>query len=647
MIAAVGGRRLLLTTLLTVLLLSAIAVTAQQRDARVAPAGAGTISGAVLSADPNPQPVRRVVVSISGGDMESPRSVITGDDGRFVFGRLPAGSYSVVARKAAYLPAEFGSMRPRRPGSRITLAAGETREIALTMFKGAAVGGTLVDADGAPVPGVTVIAMDARAAAAATTLGGRSGGTPVSSQGSGVTDDRGRFRVFGLMPGEYVLMASPLPDGSGEIGAASAAEVDAALAALAQRPIGAGRAGAPGARPATVPAPRSVGYAPTYFPGTAMFSEAQRLRLEAGENREGLNFAVTHVLVASIEGVVSGPVPSLNAVQLAIIPDTPRISGIFGTAAITSKPPDADGNFAYGNLAPGRYRVVARARAGGEPQGPAGGTPLATGRGGISGGGTPPPGFLTAAAGDMLFAVADVEVRGQDVKGVSLPLRPGGTIAGRVVFDAASAPLPDDLRAFRIQASMLGGSYVSQRGDTRVGTALSSIPPVAVNADGTFLISGLGPASYALNVSVPQDATSVWKQRTAIVDGRDLFDEVLEGPNISLRDVVVTLSDKRTEIAGTLQSASGQPASEYFVVAISANQAHWTPGSRRLQSGRPDTNGRYVFSDLPAGEYVIAALTDLDPVEWQDATFLEQIAPAGVRVTIREGERVRQDLRIK
>jgi hypothetical protein len=54
-----------------------------------------------------------------------------------------------------------------------------------------------------------------------------------------------------------------------------------------------------------------------------------------------------------------------------------------------------------------------------------------------------------------------------------------------------------------------------------------------------------------------------------------------------------------------------------------------------------------VFTDLPAGEYFIAALTDLDPAEWQDPAFLDQIAPAAIKVTLAEGEKKRTDIRIK
>ena len=116
---------------------------------------------------------------------------------------------------------------------------------------------------------------------------------------------------------------------------------------------------------------------------------------------------------------------------------------------------------------------------------------------------------------------------------------------------------------------------------------------------------------------------------------------------MNLTGVTVTLSDKRTELSGTLSSASGQPVSDYYVIAFSADRSNWRFGSRRNMSARPATDGRFILADLPAGEYLVAALTDLDPNDWQDAAFLEQVAPAAVKVTILEGEKKTQDLRIR
>jgi hypothetical protein len=317
---------------------------------------------------------------------------------------------------------------------------------------------------------------------------------------------------------------------------------------------------------------------------------------------------------------------------------------MMGTGGITSTPPNDRGEFSYGNLSPGRYRIVARARRTADPLLPAG-------RGGsqVGGmrGGAPPAGTILQPIGEQLLAVADVDVRSQDVGGVALVLQSGGTMSGTVVFDATRAAVPDDLTSIRVGITQLRGGGISTSGSTRVGAALSSLPPVNLNEDGSFALTGIGPDVFYLRCDLPPSLTSVWKLRTAMADGVDLLDALITGPDVRLANIRMTLSDRVTELSGALQSAAGQPASDYYIVAFSTDRAHWRIGARRSLSARPATDGRFTFTDLPAGEYFLAALTDLDPLDWQAPTFLDHVAPAAVKVRVAEGGRTVQDLRIR
>jgi hypothetical protein len=70
------------------------------------------------------------------------------------------------------------------------------------------------------------------------------------------------------------------------------------------------------------------------------------------------------------------------------------------------------------------------------------------------------------------------------------------------------------------------------------------------------------------------------------------------------------------------------------------------PQSRRLRSVRPSTDGQFRLDGLPAGEYYLAALTDADSDDWQSPAFLAQATVAAIKVTLGDGERKTQDLRI-
>jgi Carboxypeptidase regulatory-like domain len=616
-------------------LLLPILLLAQQRDAttqKPVPTGSGEISGRVVTTDRNPQPLRRAVVTLTG-DVPTPRSVLTDDDCRFVFSRLPAGTFSVTARKAAYLATPYGARRPGRSGMPIALAEGQREAISIVMFRGSAITGMLRDRNGAPVRGVDVRAIDGRAFSTPDAL-------PIEIA---TTDDRGVYRLYGVPPGEYYIVALPLLGGSGEIAGPSAASIDAALAMLASR-----RPAAPGATPVAPPPQRTIGFAPVFYPGTPIHSDAVSVRVEAEEERTGIDFELRLLPMAAIDGVVRGDVPNLSAVQITLIPSGPRVNTVMHSGMVSGRAVDAEGRFGYGNLAPGRYRIVARAQRGAVTSS----TPTivsgvqVAGGGGPGGGGAPRP----PSTGDYLYGVADVELRGEDVGSVSLVLQPGGTMSGRIVFGGTGAtPPPPDLSKMRVTISLEGATGSVSSGGVTMGTGLLSSPVTSVRPDGTFDIRGIGPGRYTPNVTFPTTAEAgPWKLRSATASGRSLQDDAIElGPGVDVRDVTVKFSDELTQLSGTLQGVAGQIITEYYIVAIPTDKSIWRPRSRRILSVRPATDGRFVFNDLPAGEYAIAALTDLDPVDLWDAAFLTQIAAAGAPVTVADGEKKVHDLRIR
>src|SRR5690606_11825820 len=108
----------------------------------------------------------------------------------------------------------------------------------------------------------------------------------------------------------------------------------------------------------------------------------------------------------------------------------------------------------------------------------------------------------------------------------------------------------------------------------------------------------------------------------------------------------LTFSDRRTAIAGTLQTTSGTPAPEYFIVVFTTERRWWRPDGRRLAFVRPATDGQFVIGDLPPGRYYIAALTDLDATEWQTPEFLDRVVPGALSFDLQPGETRRQNLQI-
>jgi hypothetical protein len=621
---------------LALVLLLPLGLLADQRDIGKPPAAiadTGEIKGVVVS--PDGQPVRRAVVTLTG-DTPVPRSVVSDDTGAFVFGSLPAGSFLVTARKAAHLAAPYGAVRPGRSGTGISLALGQRADIRITMFKGAAITGAIRDSAGQPLAGIDVRLIDARTLASLDS-------SPVEISTS---DDRGVFRIYNLLPGEYVVVALPNVFG-GEIGAPSSMDLDATLAALATRNR-LGGTSSPTTQPIPEPTSRPIGFAPVFYPGTPDYLNAVRVRVGAGEERSGIDFALKPVPTSAIDATVTGNVPDLAAVQVTLIPMGPRFSTSYNSGSLAGRPIDAQGRFRYSNLTPGRYRLVARARRGDvDSPGPiiVGGVPQGGGR---AGGAPVAEAARPPATGDYLYGYADVDLRGNDVAGISLPLQPGAVISGRIFMKGGAAgAVPTDLTKIRLYLSPEGGAWTVSTGGIAMGPSLASQAITAIQPDGTFEIRGIGPGRFSLSVTLPADAKG-WSLRAARAGDRDLLDDQIDlVPGMEIRDVTIVFSDTPSELSGTLQSASGQPTTDYYVLLMPEDRGLWRPKSRRIISARPSTTGRFVFNNVPAGSYLVAALTDLDPIDLLDVSFLEQIAPAGVRVTVTEGEKRVQDLRIK
>jgi uncharacterized protein (DUF2141 family) len=558
------------------------------------------------------------------------RTVVTDNDGKFEFTALPAGQYTVTATKAAHLPAHFGAIRPGRPGTPIVLAADQILPITLTMARGAVLTGTIRGGDGQPISGARVAVIDAR----------DSGGFERAFFAAQFveTDDRGIYRIFGVPQSEYVIVAVQDVTGTGEIGRRTAVDADRLLAELQQKR---GRPPAGTTPPPPAPLPPSFSFAPTYFPGTPLLRDAARVRVVAGEVRDGLDFVLGAVPVARIMGTITGDVPNLAAVRLVMILDGIRSPIAPGTTPVLSQQVDAQGRFIYSNAAPGRYRIMARANRNDTASAPA--LPPGGGGGSSSGRGSGNPAL---PPGELLFATADVDISGHDVS-VSLTLQPGSTISGRVKFEGET-PVPENaLSTIRLSVSPPDGTYSSSSGAGTFSNTFIGAPGVQVKADGTFEIGNIGPGVVSLFSPLPTAITSNWWMRSAMSGGVDLLDAPFEVKlGADLRDVVVTLSDKRTELSGTLQTATGQAAPSYFIIVFPADSSLRMARSRRIQAVRPSTAGQFVVKDLPPGEYIISALADVMPNEWNDVTFLERAAPAGVRVTLGEGEKKVQDLRI-
>jgi hypothetical protein len=607
----------------------------------LAATGKGSISGVVRVVGTG-QPARRARVSLSAsGDSGGSRSMLTDDQGRFAFDALPAARFNLSASKAGHLNAQYGQHRPLRQGTPIQLAEGQRLQVQLSMWKGSVITGTVLDEHAEAVPGTPV-----RALRYVMTGGQRT----LQSAGNSQTDDRGVYRIFGLQPGDYVVNAAPRNTGAAvdveriqnemrvmtERMQAVPAQNAADLQAMAER-LNALRAIAPaGDEPAS-------GYAPVYYPGTTSPSSAVTIAVGPGEEKGGIDFQYQMVPVARIEGFVTGG-PTPQGITVMLVNAGFDVPGGGPGSART----DAQGAFRFNNVPPGQYTVVARGSVaiGGREGGPGGRGPGPAGRGMV-------PGLARGAAQQQtrLWASTDVVVDGRNLANVMLALQPGMSVSGRIAFEGSQPP-PTDFSRARVTAQpiMLPGAS-GELMQSSAGT---------VDADGRFTIPSVVPGRYRVTASVPSSSsgssssgaispasTTGWTLGSAMVDGQDSLDFPIEiKPSQNVGNVVLTFVDRQTELTGTIVDQRSQPVVDYNLIVYPADQRFWTPQSRRIQSARPATDGRFTFRNLPPGDYRIAPVLDPEPGSWYDPAFLQQLDGNATRITLGEGEKKEQTLRV-
>jgi hypothetical protein len=138
-----------------------------------------------------------------------------------------------------------------------------------------------------------------------------------------------------------------------------------------------------------------------------------------------------------------------------------------------------------------------------------------------------------------------------------------------------------------------------------------------------------------------------WTVDSAVIGGQDALDFPYEVKgNQAVSGVVITFTDQLTELTGMVTNAKNEAAPEFTLVVFPADSRYWTGTSRRIQSARPATDGRYTFRNLPPGEYRLAPVYDLEPGATSDPAFLQQLEGTALRVTLQPGEKKTQDMKV-
>jgi hypothetical protein len=358
-----------------------------------------------------------------------------------------------------------------------------------------------------------------------------------------------------------------------------------------------------------------------------------------------VDLVVDLVPAGSIDGQLSGAVVRMDRVALSLLrPDGHQDSN--ASRPVLTQMPDASGRFRYDAMPPGRYTILARATSdASDPPDKAFEPGITQYRSSGVGASVAP---ADAPAGfEYLYGRLEVDVNGGVTTPAQVTLLPGASASGRVVF-AGTTPAPTDPTGIRIAFAGLEMTSMSMSDRTAIGNELIRGLSTTVLPDGRWVARGIAPARFALEAVVPPAMRGTWWLRSAMWDGRDLLEAPVDvAPGQRFDDIAFTFTDRHNELTGTLTTTIGRPATEYFIVILPADSRYWVPNARRIRSVRPLSNGVFSATDLPDGDYLIAALTDVEPRDLADRDWLAQVAAAGVKVTLAPQGVTRQDLRVE
>jgi hypothetical protein len=404
--------------------LASAQVAAPRADTRSADrTGAASIRGRVIAAETG-DGIRRAEIRITisvQGSQPFQQMTTTDAEGRYEFLKLPAGGYIVSASRRGYVTLQFGQRQPFEAGKTLNLGPEEAaNDVSFALPRGGVIAGRVTDDLGEPVAGALIQAER--------TTFGPTGQTRILVGTFVRTDDLGEFRLYGLMPGSYLVTATP-----------SLNMFEFTQGTNTPR-------GLP-------PAPDTEAFVRTYFPGTANSDEAQPIAVGLGEDAAA-SFPIVSARLARISGTVrtsDGKPLRPSFISLQTTTGSTMSGGSF-------QPIASDGTFVLPNVPPGEYTLVV------VPRGPRF---------------SPTPSQPDAA--DPEFAMMPLTVAGREIAGLTVTTVRGGTISGHVTFSGTpQRELNPPLRVTAYETERLSGQMSPETGSDGV-----------IDPSGKFQIHGI------------------------------------------------------------------------------------------------------------------------------------------------------------
>jgi hypothetical protein len=442
---------------------------------------------------------------------------ITDAHGHFVIAGIPAGEYQFRAGKTGYLPGDY-CLGGRPPKATLMLHPGEKLDtVEFRLSRTALILGRVTDETGEPIVGVEMDAV---------VTGARTGDWVLEDPSRiVVTNDLGEYRINDLPPGSYYLSAI-------DSGSNAYMTSDEHIWQMGKR---------------------YANHLTMFYPNVTKSSEAQKIRLSAGQERR-IDFSLPTVKLLIISGRLLGadgkPAPKTKVMLRS---QDPSSSGFVNFRhGVTT---DAQGSFVIREVQPGSYVVTATVGEKGEEE---------------------------------YWTEQRVEVAADDVSGLVMQLRKNLALSGKM--KSAGGPKLD----FQKMSVWL---EPPTRDELAYHGAWAEI-----QKDGTFTIPRVRPRTQRITVYPMPDG---WYLCAAFFGKQNVLND---GLNLSASDSHESLKLTFSPTAGRIEGVAlrGDDPAYDAVVRIFPEPAN--PNNTGLYGeGRADEDGHFVFDSVVPGRYRVVA----------------------------------------
>jgi Carboxypeptidase regulatory-like domain len=556
------------------------------------PAPKSTVKGRVVYDDTS-DPVRRAPVTLLQLPERGQHSSATGRDGKFEIRDVPAGVYFVMVDSPGIIsPVSFLKIDENGPPEALNVkeikefctqvAVDGTNDVDITVHarKGGTISGKVTYSDGPIAVNAQVSVLRRKDNAVTRVFAGFSAAALLALR----TDDRGRYRLAGLPPGEYIVTAAESNTVPGQAGGDGFADLF-----------------------------RSDALAISYYGNSNKLSDALPVTVELGSETNNIDMvlpdATPHTISGSVVAKADGRVvasATLSIRNKEQAPSFARGQQQFGTGS--------DGQWMLPGVPDGTYIISV------EPPYETSDAPTV--------GTEDEPKQAVMPKRKMLPKEMDLTVAGSDVGGIQIELAEGATISGTIETPAVT----DNER-----------SYITVRYayEGRTSVDYNSYNNAVQARDGVFTIEQLRPGKIYLNAEAMMMGSGAgdsakYYVKSITLNGNDLMQKPLtiEGGQ-AISGVKIVLSTDVAHASVQLIDSKGKPVPARAVQIVSVNPSRWSFSNPRV-ADVTDVNGTVSFSGPPGDYMVIVAGTD---DVWPPSPNLIQAASqTATRIKLKPGD---------